>query len=866
MLKGIRKYLFICFGTVLCTAQAHAARILDNNPIKEDWKCKVVDGQWSCQRSKKPKNVFNKELKPAQKEKALANDLSWVNKPDYFVGGYYSNDSQFTKALCKSKRTDVSYENAEYDTDGTLIASGNVEVLQCDQELYGNNAIVNFNADRNSIKSLVMTGDVIARQPSTGIVLRTKELDTNVDDGTFSAGETYFRMARETPNTRIYNKENFSGYLRGYAKSFKKEDANNLILTDGYITSGGPYDNAWKITGDNINIDTKEEMAYVKDGYFEIENVPVMYLPYFSHPIGDKRRSGFLMPTFTQNENSGIAFSVPYYFNLAPNYDLLLNTILWSERGLMEEGTFRYKSKYTENQFEGSIVPYDFKTGTMRGAFDLSSQGNFNNGITTNLQYQYISDSQYYNDFSAGNVNLVTKTLLDREFDINYTNDYIDSSVTVLDYGIVNQQIDLANIPYGKLPEVKFNISSQGYTPDYYTVSMDTLNTFFYKAAAPVLGAGTRVGTNVNAFRSVEAPKITGNFKSTWWSINPSLELPIRYYQLNNKASDVVKFDQNSITSALPIFNIDASAYFDKDFTSNDVAYTSTLRPRLFYTYIPYENQRNIPLFDTSQQNEQYLQMFQVNRFTGWDRINNANQLTYALEASTTNQADGSTVASAKIGQMVYFADRKVSLCQGNSKCDPSVLDPYANDTFSPIMSSFEFQVMKNVYLSAQINYRLQTQKFDHQVYQLSYKDANENIFNISFNNIDRNWNAMTQQQINRGLPPPSQETITLSTLLNITNHWGVTALWNYDFKQKQIANVFAGFQYNAKSWDIRVLWQGTAYTSDNPNDTQKLGTLTNTYLLEFELKGIGGAGASSLGSRLDQINGYEAGEWGEGT
>ncbi|API86383.1 LPS-assembly protein LptD [Francisella uliginis] len=868
MLKGIRKYLLICFGTVLCTVQANAARILDKNPIKEDWKCKVVDGQWSCQRSKKPKNVFNKELKPAQKEKALADDLGWVNKPDYFVGGYYSNDSQFTKALCESKRTDVSYENAEYDTDGTLIASGNVEVLQCDQELYGNNAIVNFNTDRSSIKSLVMTGDVIARQPSTGIVLRTKELDTNVNDGTFSAGETYFRMARKTPDTRIYNKDNFSGYLRGYAKSFKKEDANNLILSDGYITSGGPYDNAWKITGKNIDIDTKEEMAYVKGGYFEVEDVPVMYLPYFSHPISDKRRSGFLMPSFAQNGNSGLALSVPYYFNLAPNYDLLLNSIFWTDRGLMEDGTFRYKSEYTENQFEGSIVPYDFQAQKMRGAFSLSSKGDFENGITTNLQYDYISDSQYYNDFSAGNVNLVTKTLLDREFDVNYTNDNIDSSVTVLDYGVVNPDIDLANIPYGKLPEVKFNVTSDGYTPDYLTVSMDTLNTFFYKAKGTIepLKDATAQGTNVNGFRSVEAPKITGNFANSWGYINPSLELPVRYYQLNNQASDVVKFNQNSVTSVLPIFNIDASAYFDRDYTTDDGAYTGTLRPRLFYTYIPYQDQSNIPLFDTSQQNEQYMQMFQVNRFTGWDRINNANQLTYALEASTTNQADGSTVASAKIGQMMFFDDRKVSLCQGQPNCNPSTFDPYANDTFSPIMSSFEFQVMKHIYLSAQINYRLQSQKFDYQVYQLSYKDENENIFNISFNNIDRDWNAITQQQINQGIAPPSQETITLSTILNITDHWGLTALWNYNFKQAKTSNVFAGFQYNAKSWAIRALWQATAYTNEDPNNTQALGSLTNTYLLEFELKGLGGAGASNLASRLNQINGYESGEWGVGT
>ncbi|MDE5004987.1 LPS-assembly protein LptD, partial [Francisella tularensis subsp. holarctica] len=81
-----------------------------------------------------------------------------------------------------------------------------------------------------------------------------------------------------------------------------------------------------------------------------------------------------------------------------------------------------------------------------------------------------------------------------------------------------------------------------------------------------------------------------------------------------------------------------------------------TLHPIIFYTYIPYQDQKNIPLFDTSLQNEQYMQMFLVNRFTGYDRINNANQLTYAIEDSTTNQDNGTTLASAKIGQMAYFA------------------------------------------------------------------------------------------------------------------------------------------------------------------------------------------------------------------
>lgn len=865
-IKLLRNFCII-FSSITLFEQSYSIPIINKNELKEDWKCKVVDDQWLCQRSKKPQNVFNKELKPAQKEKALADDLGWVNKPEYLVGGYYSNDSQFTKALCESKRTDVSYENAQYDTDGTLIASGNVEVLQCDQELYGNNAIVNFNADRSSIKSLVMTGDVIARQPSTGIVLRTKELDTNVNDGTFSAGETYFRMAHETPDTRIYNKENFSGYLRGYAKTFKKEDANNLILTDGYITSGGPYDNAWKITGKNIDIDTKEEMAYFKGGYFEVEDVPVMYLPYLSHPISDKRRSGFLMPSFTQNGNSGLALSVPYYFNLAPNYDLLLNSIFWTDRGLMEDGTFRYKSEYTENQFEGSIVPYDFKAQKMRGAFSLSSKGDFENGITTNFNYDYVSDSTYYDDFVASNIDIVTKTLLNREFDIKYSNNYINSSITILDYGIVNPDINLSNIPYAKLPEIKFDITSQGYTPDYLDLSIDTLNTYFYKSPYTIDPSVTSIqGTNVNGFRSYEAPRIDGIYSNSWSSIDTSLTIPIRYYQLDNKQTDTIKFSQNSVTSIIPIFNIDASAYFDRDYTTDDGAYTATLGPRLFYTYIPYQDQTDIPLFDTSFQNLQYEQMFQVNRFSGYDRINNANQLTYALEATSQNHEDGSTIASAKIGQMAYFADRKVTLCQGNLTCDPETFNPYADDSFSPIMSSFEYQIINHIYLSAQINYRFQTQSFDYQVYQISYKDSNQDIFGISYNNIANDWNSLTQEQINNGILPTPQETITLSTLINLNQNWSFAFLGSYNIEQSKISNWFAGIQYNAQSWAVRVLYQGNAFTSNNPNDPLELSSLTNSFLLEFELKGFGGIGDNTkISSLLSQIKGYSTNEWGEG-
>ncbi|QLE79809.1 LPS assembly protein LptD [Francisella sp. Scap27] len=871
MIKKLHTYLLVSLGTICFSTQAYAARIMEKNLTKEDWQCKVIDGKWSCERPEKPKNVFDKKLKTPEREKALADDLGWVKDVSTFVGGYYNNDSQFTKALCESKKTDLSYQNGEYDTDGTFVASGNVEVLQCDQELYGDNAIVDFNTDKSSIRSLVMTGDVISRQPSTGIVLRTKEFDSNLNDNTYSTGNIYFRMPSQTPNTRIYDKDHYSGYLRGYANSMKKEDADNLIFNDAYITSGGPYDNDWKISGENIDIDTKEEMAYVKNGFFKIKDIPVLYIPYLSHPINDKRRSGFLMPQYANTEGAGFGVTLPYYFNLAPNYDLLLSTTIWSKSGIMESANFRYMTDYFEGEFDGSILPIDFQQGKMRGAFSYTNTGNFKNGITTNLRYDYVSDKDFYDDFSVGDVNLVTKTLLDRQFDVNYGNSNIDSSLTLLDYGVVNPDLNLANRPYAKLPEFKFDANADGYTSDSLSLSIETLNTYFYKEASIIDNnpdVVPKVGTNINGFRSYEAPKVQGNFSDTWGFINPSLQVPVRYYQLQSRNTDTIKFNKGNVTSVLPIFNIDAGAYFDRDYATKDGSYTQTLEPRLFYTYIPYQNQSDIPLFDTGLQNEQYMQMFQVNRFTGHDRINNANQVTYALESTTVNQEDGSTIVSAKIGQQLFLADRNVTLCQGNSGCsNTDLMDPYSDNSFSPIMGSFEFQVIKNIYFSAQANYRMQTGKVDYQVYQLSYKDDNENIFNVSYDNIANNWNGMTQEQINEGQLPRPQETVTLSTILNITDHWGVAALWNYNFIQNQTADVFGGVQYDAKSWTIRALIQASAFTNATPNDPDALDPLTTSYILEFELKGLGGVGdTSNLSNRLNQINGYTSGQWGAGT
>ena len=87
-----------------------------------------------------------------------------------------------------------------------------------------------------------------------------------------------------------------------------------------------------------------------------------------------------------------------------------------------------------------------------------------------------------------------------------------------------------------------------------------------------------------------------------------------------------------------------------------------TLEPRLFYLYVPFDNQDDIPVFDTGEYDFNYWTLFRENRFSGPDRMGDANQLALALTSRFLNPASGIQQLSVSVGSLLYFRDRKVTL------------------------------------------------------------------------------------------------------------------------------------------------------------------------------------------------------------
>ena len=153
------------------------------------------------------------------------------------------------------------------------------------------------------------------------------------------------------------------------------------------------------------------------------KNVPILYLPYITFPISDARKSGILTPEIGSSGRSGNQIRVPYYWNIAPNYDATITPRLLTKRGLQLGTEFRYLTPSSEGQLELDYLHNDREVDLERYRFAVQHRTSFADRwrLLTNLEE--ISDPGYFEDIGI-NQNLASQTHLNRFVDINYQAPY----------------------------------------------------------------------------------------------------------------------------------------------------------------------------------------------------------------------------------------------------------------------------------------------------------------------------------------------------------------------------------------------------------------------------------------------------------
>ncbi len=593
--------------------------------------------------------------------------------------------------------------------------------------------------------------------------------------------------------------------VRGNGKAaHAKVQGDQETYTDTTYSTCDPGDRKWEIQGKQIEIDRAKGIGKAHAATLRIGSVPVLYLPYFTFPLDNKRKSGLLMPNFGSSSSSGFTFALPYYFNLAPNYDATLTPRIYGKRGLMLDGEFRYLTTSSHGSIDATWLPHDSLTGADRGSLGIKSITTLSPHWYVDVDINRVSDTHYFEDFSnqpyGSAIGLLSSTA-----GVYGRGRYWSAGGFAQTWQITDPFLADASAPYRRLPDVYFRWQQP--FAEHLELGVKSEAVRFDQ---PVLSGATRVDLY---------PYILLPFEQAAWYVRPELGYRYTAYSLD---APVAPHGNDSPTRATPIFDIDAGAYFERDTTLFGKSFINTLEPRLFYLRVPYRDQSDIPIFDTQELTFSYAQLFRTNSFTGADRQSNANQLTAAVTTRLLDAEDGRERLTASFGQVHYFDPPRVQL--------PGV--PFVDRSSSDYVIDADLNVNDRWTLGGSYQYDPHNHLTDLGSLRGQYHFGQGGLVNAAYR-----------------YRPGLVEQTDLSFIYPFSENWRLLGRWDYSLRDSTTLEALGGVEWGDCCMAVRVLARDYI--------RNRVGDKNLTLFVEIELKGLGSFGRDTSQVLDRDILGY---------
>ncbi|MEG5548879.1 LPS assembly protein LptD [Enterobacter wuhouensis] len=622
---------------------------------------------------------------------------------------------------------------------------------------------------------------------------------------------------------------------RGDADLMKQRGENRYtILENGTFTSCLPGSNTWSVVGSEVIHDREEQVAEIWNARFKLGPVPVFYSPYLQLPVGDKRRSGFLIPNAKYSTTNYFEFYLPYYWNIAPNMDATITPHYIHKRGnIMWENEFRYLTKAGTGLMELDYLPSDnvYKDDTTnnpsgddrhRWLFYWRHAGVMDQVWRFNVDYTKVSDSTYFNDFDS-KYGSSTDGYATQKFSAGYAIQNFNATVSTKQFQVFSNQ---TNSTYGAEPQLDVN---------WYQNDVGPFDTRVYAQAVHFVNTNSDMP---EATRLHIEPTINLPWSNDWASLNTEAKLMATHYQQKNVDSYNTSNDarlEESVNRTLPQFKMDGKLIFERDMGLLADGYTQTLEPRMQYLYVPYRDQSNINNYDSSLLQSDYSGLFRDRTYGGLDRIASANQLTTGV---TTRVYDDASVErfNVSVGQIYYFTESRTGDEQNlqwedNDKTGSVV---WAGDTYWRMTDrwglrggvQYDTRLDNIANSSATIEYR----RDEDRLVQLNYRYASPEYIQATLpkNNNDKTW---TQEQYKDGI---SQVGAVASW--PIADRWSIVGAYYFDTNANKAADQMVGLQYNSCCYALRVGYERKLNGWDTKNNQSEYD---NVIGFNFELRGL---------------------------
>jgi len=704
-------------------------------------------------------------------------------------------------------------------------AANEIQLLSNDAKvIQGNKAI--FTGDVNFTQgNRELSADEIILYQLTNIL--TAEGNVVLEDSTSTINGRALKANLDTKDAEL----TYVNYLlhgqagNGEAKKVYITNSGDNILMQRSSYSECPFgDNSWVLRASSIDIDNIDESAEAYNATLYFKDVPIFYMPYFTYPTTDKRRTGLLFPSFENSLENGITFSQPIYWNIAPNYDMEIVPTYMSERGIYLTNKFRYLIDGQSGKINVEYLANDKKTNTDRTLYHWSHNGNFNDNLNFNASYTQVSDNNYFSDLNASAGARDSNTLL-RTAALTYNTDMTSSQFEVRDFQILSNST--ASTPHKVLPKISFTGYQQfDNNPIELSVYSEITN-FTHSNSKMYKGIRTHI-----------EPTISFPYKRPAGFAVAEFKLPMTYYSQTFNDSDNGNFVngykgelEEEVVRVIPTARLHAGLNFERSTSWFGNAFTQTLEPQVQYLYIPYKNQDNIGIYDSSTIQQDFLGLYRDRIYSGLDRIANTNQVTVGLTSRVFDKI-GSERFRFSLGQIVYFGDSQVGIApEAKAKADNTEV------TTSSIVMETDVKINDNLFFNNSIEYALDDALVRRADAAIEYRfDLGQRVqFNYRYiedtASILEDANSRVNSTINQ---------VGSKYILPINNQWDMGASYYYDVENKITQDAFVGIKYESCCWAIRLDY---GYRLKNHNISTNKTEYDRGPTLMFELKGLGGIG-----------------------
>ncbi len=777
---------------------------------------------------------------------------SWENP----CGGYYF-EPEFISAypnpapIDQMEMTVVSTGPSSYSVNSASTLEGNVRLTQPGRQVTADKAILTPNPTTGKVDQVDLQGDVHYQEAGKLIVGKTSHI--NLTDKSVTVNDGAYHIAR--PAT--------SGPVDAWGTLERAErDALGVIkLHRATYTTCAPTDNSWYVKAKDIQLNKETGRGTAKNAWLYAGKFPFFYTPYLNFPIDKRRYSGFLYPSFGYDSQSGVVLSVPYYFNLAPNYDDTLTATGMKRRGLLMNNLFRYLTDNSSGALQFSVLPTDqqfknFKRDTPqqfppsyvntpflnqlendsnnRGSLSFHDDTQFNPNWSSVFDVNYVSDAYYLQDI-GNDVSTINTDQLLNQAQVTYQGENWQFSGLVQEYRtleLINQTYILDQ--YRRLPQLDIAASypDSAYGLDYEmnaeTVYFDHANDFFSDLPYPT---GSRLHFN---------PQVSLPLRSNAAFLIPAVALDMTDYvvanngvmNMNVSPAAIVPDSTPNLNTlrTLPIFNVDTGLYFERAVRVWGHGYNQTLEPRAYYLFVPIVNQNDIPVFDTTLPAFDYSELFRNNRFIGYDRVGDANQLSLGLTSRFLDSYTGEDKLDASIGGIIYFHKHEVCLYPNCSD------DPAISNSSSPVAAQLEYHLTQALSIVSNAAWDPNQSYISNGSLHAVYTPARGKVLGVGYDFV-RDGDVLNAA--NTGSSQNDLRRVDLAISWPLMTHWNAVGNWNYNISHHHPQTYFYGLEYDTCCWAVRFVASDTLQAEDAMGNT----TFRSAYYVQFLLKGLGAFG-----------------------